>query len=235
MSGMGGKASTAAPAAKAPPPPMLIPGPVLPAAQPIAAPPPAAQLPAATAPPPPGPPPQSPLPQAAQAPQPAEAAAMAHAAPGPGVAFNPSPVPSEDVQHEFLDKARWIITNEGPLNPELNPAPYTPNAEPYPAIIKAKHYDWNNVSQMLRANPSLINVRPKGRWTALHQAAEAAVSADHGVLYSAHSGCPHLLREITGNAPLNQGMHIFIIALALRSATSMRSGCCCRTARIRRC
>ena len=37
----------------------------------------------------------------------------------------------------------------------------------------AKQFDWDGVREQLRANPSLVNVGPPNRWSALHQAARA--------------------------------------------------------------
>ena len=37
----------------------------------------------------------------------------------------------------------------------------------------ARQFDWDRVRELLLANPSLVNVGPPGRWSALHQAAHA--------------------------------------------------------------
>lgn len=51
-----------------------------------------------------------------------------------------------------------------------------PNASPTVAeqhafLDLAKKYDWAGVKQALAGHPSLVNVQPGGRWSALHQAA----------------------------------------------------------------
>ena len=40
----------------------------------------------------------------------------------------------------------------------------------YCPACQAKHFDWEKVWQRLDSCPELVNVTPKGRWSALHQA-----------------------------------------------------------------
>lgn len=49
-----------------------------------------------------------------------------------------------------------------------------------PCLLQAKFYDWQKVREMADAGGEgkqrLINAQPLGRWSALHQAAEAFAS-----------------------------------------------------------
>ena len=55
---------------------------------------------------------------------------------------------------------------------------------------QAKHYDWHVVGHMLAANPSMVNVNPRGRWSALHHAAKARPGGADARKLSPQMGCP---------------------------------------------
>ncbi len=40
---------------------------------------------------------------------------------------------------------------------------------------QAKAYDWDTVMALLTDHPDLVNKKPAGRWSCLHQAAEAGL------------------------------------------------------------
>merc|ERR1712129_68955 len=48
-----------------------------------------------------------------------------------------------------------------------------PLAQQHEFIDAAKNRDFEKVRQMVKKSPGIVNVQPNGRWSALHQAAEA--------------------------------------------------------------
>ena len=55
----------------------------------------------------------------------------------------------------------------------IPPEPEPAEPDPHTFLDFAKAYDWRQVENTLTAHPELINTQPCGRWSALHQAAQA--------------------------------------------------------------
>ena len=63
----------------------------------------------------------------------------------------------------------------------------------------ARKFDWDRVREQLRANPSLVNVGPPGRWSALHQAARAGNA--QAVLDLLGHGADPFAETVEGDTP----------------------------------
>ncbi len=70
-------------------------------------------------------------------------------------------------------------------------------------------YDWVGVAAELERHPSLINVHPCGRWTALHQAARSGESAV--VEWLLHIRADTLMQNSRGETPLDVTHHSQIV------------------------
>ncbi|CAJ1342458.1 unnamed protein product [Effrenium voratum] len=75
-----------------------------------------------------------------------------------------------------------------------------PMAEQHAFLDQAKKYNFEKVREMVEAKPGLVNVQPAGRWSALHQAAEAG---DEGtVRYLLEKGALLTVTTSDGRTPL---------------------------------
>eukprot|EP01043_Picozoa_sp_COSAG02_P106771 COSAG02_NODE_42774_length_381_cov_0.939716_1_plen_81_part_10 len=61
--------------------------------------------------------------------------------------------------------AAAVVAEHQPTHP--------PNDRAHEFLNLAKHFHWDAVEEALRADPSLVNVQPSRRWSALHQAARS--------------------------------------------------------------
>jgi len=80
----------------------------------------------------------------------------------------------------------------------------------------AKSYDWIDVAQALNWDPTLINVNPSGRWTALHQAVRA--DAKPVVEWLLHCHADPTMKTARGSAPMEltnnpEIIHILMAAI----------------------
>ena len=82
----------------------------------------------------------------------------------------------------FIDSCRLLMAPPAyghgqPAPPAVLHAPFAPpvtlppNSEQHAFIDAAKRRDWPAVQRMVTESPSVINVMPNGRWSALHHAA----------------------------------------------------------------
>mmetsp|Transcript_12404 Transcript_12404/g.23276 ORF Transcript_12404/g.23276 Transcript_12404/m.23276 type:complete len:609 (-) Transcript_12404:37-1863(-) len=75
-----------------------------------------------------------------------------------------------------------------------------PTAEQHSFLDKGKKRDWAAVKSMLASCPRLINVQPLGRWTVLHQAAEAG--SEDTVAFLLKQGADVKVKTKEGKSPL---------------------------------
>lgn len=75
--------------------------------------------------------------------------------------------------HRFI-KSAPASDPSPPKRARLDQAEPPPVAEQHAFLDLSKKRDWASIRTSLSASPGLINVQPMGRWSVLHQAAEAA-------------------------------------------------------------
>lgn len=84
------------------------------------------------------------------------------------------------------------LDQEGDLPP--------PTSQQHSFLDKGKNRDWAAVKTSLTSTPNLINVQPLGRWTVLHQAAEAGCADT--VAFLLKHGADATLKTKDGKTPL---------------------------------
>jgi HEAT repeat protein len=101
--------------------------------------------------------------------------------------------------------------------PTAPAAPAAPPLPPLPTISEqhtfadaAKRHDWPTVKSLLETDPGYINVQPAGRWTALHQFAQAGNA--EAVNYLLSKGADEAAKTKEGKTPL-QVAHSSVAAL----------------------
>lgn len=125
--------------------------------------------------------------------------------------------------HRFLKTAKDI----GPSPPKrprlISGGELPPVAQQHAFLDLAKKRDWAGLKESLSASPSLLNVQPAGRWTALHQASSAG-HAD-AVTYLLERGADTSLRTNDGKTALEVASSDKVVSL-LKDAESRQVSAC---------